>query len=59
MLVLCGIDGFVEMAREAGAPALRRAVPPPIEPAFPRLAAACERHRIRLLGPLPEAGATV
>jgi quercetin dioxygenase-like cupin family protein len=53
LLVLCGVDGFVEMAREAGVPAPRRELPPMTEPDVPRLAAACERHRIRLLGPLP------
>ena len=54
MLVLCGGEGFVEMAREAGGPAERRELPPATEPDKQRLARACERYRIRLLGPLPE-----
>ena len=53
MLVLCGTQGFVQMAREAGDPAPRRELPPTSEPDLERLAAACERHQIRLLGPLP------
>ena len=54
MLVLCGADGFLEMAREAGVPAPRRELPPLAEPDHARLAAACDRHQIRLLGPLPQ-----
>lgn len=54
MLVLCGTDGFIEMAREAGAPAERQELPPAGPPDLERLAAACERHQIRILGPLPE-----
>jgi quercetin dioxygenase-like cupin family protein len=54
MLVLCGTDGFIEMAREAGMPAPRRELPPITPPDHERLSAACERHRIRLLGPLPQ-----
>lgn len=54
VLVLCGGEGFVEMAREAGRPAERRELPPAAEPEMDRLARACERYGIRLLGPLPE-----
>lgn len=54
MLVLCGTDGFLEMAREAGTLAPRRELPPPAPPDLARLAAACERHQLTLLGPLPE-----
>jgi quercetin dioxygenase-like cupin family protein len=53
-LVLCGGEGFVEMAREAGGPAARHELPPVGPPDLPRLEAACARHQITLLGPLPE-----
>lgn len=54
MLVLCGGEGFVEMAREAGGPALRRELPPAAAPDKQRLGEACARWGIRLLGPLPD-----
>ncbi|MCA9572644.1 MAG: cupin domain-containing protein [Alphaproteobacteria bacterium] len=54
MLVLCGGDGFVEMAREAGGPAERRELPPGGPPDVARLERACDRYGIRLLGPLPD-----
>jgi len=54
MLVICGVEGFVEMAREAGVPAPRHELPPPAPPDHARLEAACARHHITLLGPLPE-----
>lgn len=53
LLVLSAPDGFVEMVREAGAPAERRELPPSAAPDFARLEAACTRHEIALLGPLP------
>lgn len=54
MLVLCGGDGFVEMAREAGGPAARRELPPAGPPDVERLERACARFGIRILGPLPD-----
>ena len=54
MLVLCGTEGFVEMTRDAGVPAPRRELPPASPPDVPRLEAACARHHITLLGPLPD-----
>jgi quercetin dioxygenase-like cupin family protein len=54
LLVLSDPAGFVEMIREAGAPAERRELPPPAAPDIARLEAACARHEIALLGPLPE-----
>lgn len=54
MLVVCGTDGFIEMTREAGGPAMRDALPPPAEPDYARLERACARHAIAILGPLPE-----
>lgn len=53
MLVLCGTDGFAEMVREAGAPAPRPELPPAAAPDLARLGAACDRHSIVILGPLP------
>ncbi|HEX5062992.1 MAG TPA: cupin domain-containing protein [Kofleriaceae bacterium] len=53
MLVLCGVEGFVEMAREAGMPAPRHELPPAGPPDIARLEAACARNHITLLGPLP------
>jgi quercetin dioxygenase-like cupin family protein len=53
MLVLVGTEGFVEMARESGCAAPRHELPP-LPPDVSRLEAACERHGITLLGPLPE-----
>jgi hypothetical protein len=50
MLVLSNPEGFVEMIREAGAPAPRRELPPD----FSRLETACKRRNIELIGPLPE-----
>lgn len=54
MLVLAGVEGFIEMAREAGVPAPRHELPPATPPDLARLEAACARHHITLLGPLPE-----
>lgn len=54
MLVLCGGEGFIEMAREAGSPAERRELPPETPKDAARLERACDRHGIRILGPLPE-----
>lgn len=53
LLVLSDPEGFVEMIREAGAPAERHELPPQSAPDFPRLEAACARRKIALLGPLP------
>ncbi len=53
MLVLCGGDGFLAMVREAGEPAQARELPVFDGPDKERLGRACERHHIRLLGPLP------
>jgi hypothetical protein len=53
MLVLSNPEGFVEMIREAGAPAPRRELPP-LPPHFSRLETACKRRNIELIGPLPE-----
>jgi quercetin dioxygenase-like cupin family protein len=53
MLVLGEVEGFVEMAREAGMPAPRHELPPPAAPDFAKLEAACARQHITLLGPLP------
>jgi hypothetical protein len=44
----------VDFARDAGMPAARRELPPPAEPDVARLGAAAARHRIELLGALPE-----
>ena len=54
MLVLCGIEGFLEMAREVGVPAGRHELPPVAPPDSARLEEGCVRHHITLLGPLPE-----
>lgn len=54
MLVVGEVEGFVEMAREAGSPAPRHELPPAGPPDFARLEAACARQHITLLGPLPE-----
>jgi quercetin dioxygenase-like cupin family protein len=54
LLVITGAGGFVEFTREMGVPAPRREVPPRLPPDVPRLAALAEKHRIELLGPLPE-----
>lgn len=54
MLVLTGAEGFVEMTRAAGVPAPRHELPPVAPPDLARLEAACARHHIVLLGPLPE-----
>jgi quercetin dioxygenase-like cupin family protein len=54
LLVLTDANAFVELTREMGVPAPRREVPPRLPPDVPRLAALAERHRIELLGPLPE-----
>ena len=53
MLVVCGTDGFIEMAREAGTSAPQHTLPPPTPPDLERLAGACARHAMTLLGPLP------
>ena len=54
MLVVCGGEGFVEMAREAGSPAERRELPPAEPPDEARLERACTKFGIRLVGPLPD-----
>ncbi len=54
MIVLTGLDGFVEFAREAGMPAPRHELPPLAPPDLAKLGAAAANHRIDLLGPLPE-----
>jgi quercetin dioxygenase-like cupin family protein len=54
MLVLSAPDGFVEFAREYGIAARRRELPPETPVNMERLAAIAEKHRIELLGPLPE-----
>jgi quercetin dioxygenase-like cupin family protein len=54
MLVVGEVEGFIEMAREAGDPAPRHELPPAAPPDFARLEAACARQHITLLGPLPE-----
>jgi quercetin dioxygenase-like cupin family protein len=53
MLVIGEVEGFVEMAREAGVPAPRHELPPAAPPDFPKLEAACAKQHITLLGPLP------
>lgn len=53
MLVLCGGEGFIEMARQAGVPAAARELPPAAPPDHARLERACDQNQIRLLGPLP------
>lgn len=54
MLVLSDADGFVEFVRDYGVPAPRRELPPEGEPDVPRLTAVAQKHRIDILGPLPE-----
>jgi quercetin dioxygenase-like cupin family protein len=54
MLVITGTDGFIELARAAGTPALRRELPPAAEPDVAALGALAPKFRIALLGPLPE-----
>ncbi len=54
MLVITGTDGFAEMVREAGVPAPAHALPPLEPPDLERLERAADRHRIALLGPLPD-----
>lgn len=53
MLVVTGVEGFLDMAREAGMPAPRAELPPAGPPDFPRLEAAAAKYNIELLGPLP------
>jgi quercetin dioxygenase-like cupin family protein len=47
-------NGFVNMMIEMGEPAKELVLPPPSEPDMPRLMAACAKHQIEILGPLPE-----
>jgi quercetin dioxygenase-like cupin family protein len=54
MLVVSDADGFVEFVRDYGVEAARRELPPPVAPDVPRLSAVAEKHRIQILGPLPE-----
>jgi mannose-6-phosphate isomerase-like protein (cupin superfamily) len=54
MLVFSDPAGFPAFVREVGMPAPRRELPPAAQPDVPRLAAIAEKHRIALLGPLPE-----
>lgn len=54
VLVLTGACGFIEMLQEAGDAAPSATLPSNVHPDIARLEAACERHRITLLGPLPE-----
>ncbi len=54
LLVVCGTEGFIEMAREAGTPAPRAELPPDAPPDVARLERACKRHAMTILGPLPE-----
>jgi quercetin dioxygenase-like cupin family protein len=54
MLVLSGVEGFIDMVREAGDVAPARELPPATAPDFERLGRAAARSRIDLLGPLPE-----
>jgi quercetin dioxygenase-like cupin family protein len=54
MLVLSDPGGFVDFVRDFGVPAPRRELPPAAPPDLPRLVSTAARHRIELLGPLPE-----
>ncbi len=54
MLVITGTDGFAEMVRDAGVPAPTHDLPPAAPLDLERLARAAGRHRIALLGPLPD-----
>jgi quercetin dioxygenase-like cupin family protein len=45
--------GFEQFVIEAGDPAQERALPPPAEPDFARLAAAAAKYGQTILGPLP------
>ena len=53
MLVICVGEGFFEMVREAGDPAPAPELPPQTPHDKARLTAACDRHAITILGPLP------
>jgi quercetin dioxygenase-like cupin family protein len=55
MLVLSGAEGFVDFAREYGAPASRAELPPAAPPDLARMESIAKRHNLELLGPLPEA----
>lgn len=54
MFVICKGERFLQMVREAGDPAPTHELPPIVAPDKERLGQACERHNIRILGPLPE-----
>jgi hypothetical protein len=54
MLVLSDPAGFVEFVREYGVEAPRGELPPAAEPDVPRLVAIAAKHRIEIIGPLPE-----
>jgi quercetin dioxygenase-like cupin family protein len=54
MLVLSDPAGFLEFVRDYGVEAPRRELPPSAEPDFERLAAVAAKHRIDIIGPLPE-----
>jgi hypothetical protein len=46
--------GFVGLFTEAGEPAKELTLPEPAPPDVPRLAAACAKYGIEILGPLPD-----
>jgi quercetin dioxygenase-like cupin family protein len=54
MLVLSVPGRFFDFVREFGVAAPRRELPPAVAPDVQRLASVAERHRIEILGPLPE-----
>jgi quercetin dioxygenase-like cupin family protein len=54
MLVLSDPAGFVEFVRDYGIEAPRRELPPETPPDVARLGAIAQKHRIEILGPLPE-----
>ncbi len=55
MLVLSDPAGFLEFVREYGVAAPSDELPPATAPDLPRLVATAQRHRIEILGPLPDA----
>jgi quercetin dioxygenase-like cupin family protein len=54
MLVIGAPDGFVELTRAYGVPAERRELPPVVQPDLERLTSIAAKHRVVILGPLPE-----
>jgi hypothetical protein len=53
--VLPGAEvGFMGMMLEMALPATERVLREPIPPDFQRLAAACQKNKIDILGPLPK-----